>query len=65
MDPDACLSMILENIADEDWEQAATNAEALRDWLANSGSSPGGGKLRKTSIADFLMWVIKHPRLED
>ena len=33
MDPDECLAMILENIAHEEWNDAAENAENLRDWM--------------------------------
>ncbi len=48
MDPDECLAMILENIAYEEWTDAAENAENLRDWMMKGGFPPGGGKLRQT-----------------
>lgn len=61
MDPDECLAMILENIAHEEWNDAAENAENLRDWMMKGGFPPGGGKLRKMSIYSLLRWLISHP----
>lgn len=61
MDPDACFSMILASIADEEWLDAANRAEDLRDWLTKGGFPPGGGKLRQASIDDLLAWLICYP----
>ncbi len=65
MDPDECLAMILENIAHEEWTDAAENAENLRDWMMKGGFPPGGGKLRKTSIYMLLKRLIAHPKRDD
>ena len=65
MDPDACLSMILQNIADEEWDEAVTNAKALCAWITRGGFPPGGGKLRVESLAAFLAWVINRPSTDD
>ena len=65
MDPDDSLSMILEDIVNEEWSDAATNAENLRDWMKKGGFPPGGGKLRKTAIGAFLNWLIAHPNRDD
>ena len=65
MDPDECLAMILENIALEEWTDAAENAENLRDWMMKGGFPPGGGNLRKTSINALLQWLIAHPKRDD
>jgi hypothetical protein len=65
MDPDACFSMILECIADEEWMDAAHHAEDLREWMTKGGFPPGGEKLRKTSINALLNWLISHPERSD
>jgi len=65
IDPDACFSMILENIVDEEWGDAADNAENLRTWLNKGGFPPGGGKLRKTSIDALIEWLMSHPNRDD
>ena len=65
MDPDECLAMILENIAHEEWADAAENAENLRDWMMKGGFPPGGGKLRESSIQALVEWVISHPQRDD
>ena len=65
MDPDACLSMIFDYVGAEEWTDAAHGAEDLRDWISKGGFPPGGGKLRDTSIAAFLNWLIAHPRRGD
>ena len=65
IDPDATFAMILENIVQEEWSDAATNAENLRDWMKKGGFPPGGGKLRKTSIDMLIRWLIAHPKRED
>lgn len=57
--------MILENIVAEEWDDAAENAENLRDWMNKGGFPPGGGKLRKTSIDAFIKWLISHPNRDD
>lgn len=61
MDPDECFAMILENIAHEEWNDAAENAENLRNWMIKGGFPPGGGKLRKTSLGAVLRWLISRP----
>ena len=61
MDPDECFAMLLENIAHSEWNDAAENAETLREWMMKGGFPPGGGKLRKTSIYALLRWLILHP----
>ncbi len=48
MDPNACLSDLLEAIADEDL--AREMASNLLSWLAGGGFAPGGDKLRRSSI---------------
>jgi hypothetical protein len=65
MDPDACLSTIFENVADGEWTDAAHCAEDLRNWISKGGFPPGGGKLRDTSIAALLNWLIAHPQRGD
>ena len=60
MDPDACLSMILDCVAAEEWTEAAQHAEDLREWMRKGGFPPGGGKLRKTSIDALLCWLVSH-----
>ena len=57
--------MILENIVDEEWGDAADNAENLRTWLNKGDFPPGGGKLRKTSIDAFIEWLMSHPNRDD
>ena len=57
--------MILENIVEESWDDAAQNAENLRDWMIKGGFPPGGGKLRRTSIDALLEWLITHPKRDD
>lgn len=61
MDPDACLSAILEEIVNGEWDDAAEHAESLRTWMLDGGFPPGGGKLRKTSVYSLLRWLINHP----
>jgi len=61
MDPDACFSMLLEEIAHGEWDDAAEHAESLRRWMRSGGFPPGGGKIRKTSIYALLNWLINHP----
>ena len=61
MDPDACFSLLLENMVLGDWDDAAENAESLQSWLRRGGFPPGGGKIRKTSIYALLNWLIQHP----
>ena len=58
MDPNACLSDLLEAIADDDEERARELAEGLLSWLAGGGFEPGGGKLRKSSIVNFCQKVV-------
>ena len=65
MDPDESLSMILEDIVNEEWNDAATNAENLRDWMKKGGFPPGGGKLRRVAIDAFLKWLVGHPNRDD
>ena len=65
IDPDACFSMILENIVHKEWSDAAENAENLRNWMDKGGFPPGGGRLRKTSINALLKWLIAHPNRDD
>jgi len=65
IDPDACFSMILENIVLGEWQEAGGNAENLRNWVDKGGFPPGGGKLRKTSIDALLRWLISHPDRDD
>lgn len=60
--PDECFAMILENMAHEEWTDAAENAENLRDWMMKGGIPPGGGKLRKTSIYSLLRWLLAHSK---
>jgi len=57
MDPDASFSMLLEEIANGEWDDAAEHAESLQDWLQRGGFPPGGGKIRMTSIYALLNWV--------
>ena len=57
MDPDACLSEMLEAIATNEQEEAYEHAEDLITWLDRGGFSPGGGKLRANSIREFCNWV--------
>ncbi len=61
MDPDACFSMLLEEIAHGEWDDAAEHAESLQRWMRSGGFPPGGGKIRKTSIYALLNWLISHP----
>ena len=65
MDPDACFSLILEEIVIEDWGEAANHAESLKTWMTRGGFPPGGGRIRKTSIHSLLNWLIKHPGREE
>ena len=65
MDPDACFSMILDSIADEEWIGAAQHAENLRTWMIKGGFPPGGGKIRTASINAVLEWLISHPERDD
>ena len=57
--------MILENISDGAWGDAAEHAENLRDWMNKGGFPPGSSKLRKTSINALLKWLISHPNRDD
>ena len=65
MDPDACFSMILSSIASGEFIEAVQHAENLREWHAKGGFPPGGGKLRDSSIHEFVEWVITHPQRDD
>jgi hypothetical protein len=56
MDPDACLSDLLDAIADDDPE-TYYHADNLLTWLDRGGFAPGSGKLRLTSIRSFCTWV--------
>ena len=53
MDPNACLSDLLEAIANGDQELARELADALLSWLAGGGFAPGGDKLREASIRNL------------
>jgi hypothetical protein len=53
MDPNACLSDLLEAIADDDEDLAREMASNLLSWLAGGGFAPGGDKLRRSSIINF------------
>lgn len=33
MDPNACFAMLLENIVQGEWNEAAENAESLQSWM--------------------------------
>ena len=57
--------MILENISDGAWADAAENAENLRTWLNKGGFPHGGGKLRKTSIDALLKRLMSHSNRDD
>ncbi|MEZ6117117.1 MAG: hypothetical protein R3C28_11165 [Pirellulaceae bacterium] len=57
MDPDACFSMLLEHVADGEFDDAAELAESLQHWLRRGGFSPGGRRLRQASLDAFLAWV--------
>lgn len=61
MDPDACFSALLEQIANQEWDDAGESADSLQQWMRNGGFPPGGGKLRKTSVYALLRWAIDHP----
>ena len=61
MDPDACFSAMIEQIAHQEWDDGAESAESLQQWMRDGGFPPGGGKLRKTSVYALLRWVIDHP----
>lgn len=50
MDPNTCLSDLLEAIADDDHESAFELASSLLLWLDQGGFVPGGGKLRRSAI---------------
>ena len=65
MDPDACLSELFEQIAESNWQEAAEKAESLLEWMAQGGFLPGGGRLRPSSLAAFLNWVIEQQPEED
>ena len=53
MDPNACLSDLLEAIAEVDEDLARDLAQNLLDWMSRGGFAPGGDKLRKSSIISF------------
>lgn len=65
MDPDACLSELFESLAESNWHEAAEKAVALLEWMAQGGFLPGGGRLRPSSLAAFLHWVVKQQPQED
>lgn len=62
MEPDASFSMLLEEIANGEWDDAVEHAESLHNWLRRGGFPPGGGKIRKTSIYALLYWVLQNPQ---
>ncbi len=57
MDPDACLSELLDAVADGDGPEAYDHADNLLEWLNRGGFAPGGGKLRLSCIRAFCHWV--------
>lgn len=62
MDPDACLSDLLDALADSESQEAQYHADDLLSWLDRGGFSPGGGKLRLPTIRAFCDWVkTKYP----
>ena len=64
MDPNACFSMILECLADEQWNEAAEHASSLQSWLAHGGFSPGDDRIRKSALNDFLAWLVQRSNFE-
>ncbi len=52
MDPDACLSNLLDAISENDSETAYDRATDLKQWLENGGFYPGSGNLRQSAIDD-------------
>ncbi len=65
MDPDTCFSELLGALATNEQEEAHEHADNLLTWLDRGGFSPGGGKLRETSIRQFCNWVKSQYLLEE
>lgn len=57
MDPDACLTELIDAVAAGDGQEAYDHADNLLMWLNRGGFAPGGGKLRLSSIRSFCNWV--------
>lgn len=58
MDPQAAWDEMLEAILQRDWEQAVERAEALLEWMRNSGFPPETAKITmrrqwNRSMAEF------------
>ena len=58
MDPNACLSDLLEAIADDEEVRARELADGLLAWLTGGGFAPGGGRLRKSSPVSVCQKVV-------
>ena len=65
MDPDTCFSELIEALATNEQEEAYEQADNLLKWLDRGGFSPGGGKLRETSIRQFCDWVKSQYPMEE